>query len=143
MTLQRHQRNGYLHPFHNEIARLFARDWPEFTEQAGQWVPAVDVAETENDYRITADVPGVDPKNIDLTVDHGVLTLKGERTAVSEEGANGSRRAERRFGAFVRRFHLPEGADAEHIEAKVEQGVLRLTINKKAESQPRKIAVQG
>ncbi|MDN5939284.1 MAG: Hsp20/alpha crystallin family protein, partial [Salinisphaera sp.] len=125
MNLQRYQTNGFVHPFHNEIARLFTRDWPEFAEQTSQWVPAVDVTETKDDYRIAADVPGVDPKDIDITVDDGVLTLKGERAAVSEEKTNASRRIERRAGSFVRRFHLPDGADAEHIEAKVEQGVLR------------------
>ena len=107
-----------------------------------QWRPSVDISETDSAYLIEAEVPGVDPNSIDVTLDKGVLTLKGERLARSDDEAGAVRRNERAFGAFERRFTLPDTADVDTIEAQAAHGVLSLTIAKKGESQPRKIAVK-
>jgi len=144
MSLQRYQSNSLLNQFNNEINRLFARDFDDFPALSNsQWVPAVDVNETEDTYLIEADVPGISPDDIEVTLERGVLTLKGERQAEKNVEEKGARHIERSYGSFVRRFSLPDTADAENIDARAEQGVLRLTIKKKAESKPRRIEVKS
>lgn len=147
MTLQRYEPNGLFGRFHNELERMLAREergYSHFPALAtARWVPAVDVEETEDAYRVSADVPGMKPEDIDITLEKGVLTLKGERQSEHTADDNGVHHVERRSGSFLRRFSLPETVDAENVDASVEQGVLRVTINKKADSQPQKIAVRG
>jgi len=104
------------------------------TSAVSHWVPAVDVHEEAERYVILADVPGVAPDAIDITLENGILTLRGERHA-------GSRRLERVYGSFYRRFTLPDTADADKVEARTHQGVLEISIPKKAQVQPKKIAV--
>lgn len=147
MVLQRYEPNGLLNRFHNEIEHMLD---PEARAQSGfpalattQWLPALDVEETEEAYRISADVPGTSPEDIDITLEKGVLTLKGERKSEHTAEDGGARHVERSHGSFIRRVSLPDTADTENIEARVEQGVLRLNIKKKAESKARKIEVQG
>lgn len=148
MALQRYEPSSLLQQFNSEINRLFGRDWGDFDDfpalSSAQWVPAVDVRETPDEYRIEADVPGIDPKDIEVTLENGVLTLKGERrTEQSTDENGGARHLERSYGVFVRRFALPDTADADNVEAKADNGVLRLTIKKKAESKPRRIEVKA
>ncbi len=109
---------------------------------ASQWRPAIDIRETDSAYLIEAEVPGVDPNTIDVTLDKGVLTLKGERPARADDEAGEVRRNERVFGAFERRFTLPDTADVDTIEARAAHGVLSLTVAKKSEGLPRRIAVK-
>ena len=106
-----------------------------------RWTPAVDIKEEENQFVLFADIPGVDPKNIDITMEKNVLTVKGERSQETKEEKNGFKRVERVHGAFYRRFSLPDTADAESISAKGENGVLVITIPKKEKAQPRRISV--
>jgi HSP20 family protein len=116
-----------------------ADDAPAVT--SGRWAPAVDVREEERRFVILADVPGVDPAAIEVSMDKGVLTIQGERVAA--EGAAVARfsRRERVHGAFLRRFSLPDSADAEGIVANGRNGVLEISIPKKAESAPRRIVI--
>ena len=107
------------------------------------WRPAVDIREEPNRFVILADLPGVDPKDIEITMDKGVLTIKGERISEKEETREGYRRVERMHGTFYRRFSLPDAADAEHIEAHAKNGVLEIVLPKHAEVQPRKISVKS
>lgn len=144
MALQRYQPNSLLQQFNNEINRMFLRDYEDYPSlSSSQWVPAVDVGETRDAYEIQADVPGVDPKDIDITLDKGVLTLKGERKSERDVEAGGVRHSERHYGSFIRRFTLPDSADADGIDARAEQGVLKLTIAKKPEGKSRKIEVKS
>lgn len=106
------------------------------------WRPAVDIKEEADRFLITADLPGVDPKDIEITMDNGVLTIKGERHSESTEGKDGYKRVERVSGAFYRRFSLPDTADAERIEATGKNGVLEVTLPKHEKVQPRKIEVK-
>lgn len=107
-----------------------------------RWMPAVDIKEEGERFVICADVPGVDPKNIDVTMDNGMLTIKGERKLeTKEEGDNGYRRVERLHGSFYRRFSLPDTADADKISAKGKNGVLEVVIPKKETVQPKRITV--
>ncbi len=107
------------------------------------WRPAVDIKEEADRFLITADLPGVDPKDIEITMDHGVLTIKGERQSESSEENEAYKRVERVSGAFYRRFSLPDTADAERIEAKGKDGVLQVTLPKHEKVQPRKIEVKS
>jgi len=107
------------------------------------WRPAVDIKEEKDRFVILADLPGVDPKDIEVTMESGVLTLKGERASDKEESHEGYKRVERIRGTFYRRFSLPDTADADRIEAKGKNGVLEITLPKSEKGQPRKIAVKS
>jgi HSP20 family protein len=103
--------------------------------------PTFEVKETTEAFLIKADLPGVDDKNVDVNLHNGVLTVAGHRD--SEERKDGETFAlyERQYGSFTRSFSLPDLADGERIEAKLDRGVLTLSIPKKAEAKPRKIAI--
>ncbi len=108
-----------------------------------RWRPAVDIKEEEDRFVIYADLPGIDPKDIEITMDQGVLTLKGERSEETKEEREGYRRVERVSGSFYRRFSLPDTADSERIEAKGKNGVLEITLPKQEKAQARKITVKS
>jgi len=105
------------------------------------WVPPVDIEEDQEQFTIYADVPGVDPKSIEVTLEDGVLTLSGAREAAVEEKRSERRRVERAHGRFYRRFTLPDTADADNVTARGSHGVLEVVIPKRASSQPRRISV--
>ena len=105
------------------------------------WTPAVDIKEEEKQFVISADIPGVDPDNIDVHMEKGMLTIKGERDSEKKTEREGYKRIEREHGVFYRRFTMPEGVDAEAINAKTTNGVLTITIPKKEQLQARKIKV--
>lgn len=107
-----------------------------------QWAPRVDIKEDDKRFVILADIPGIDPAGIEVSMDKGVLTIKGERK--QEAPAEGERltRVERAHGAFLRRFALPDSADAESITAHGRHGVLEVSIPKRAESAPRRITIE-
>ena len=107
------------------------------------WRPAVDIKEEENRFVIYADLPGVDPKDIEITMDQGVLTLKGERSEETKEEREGYKRVERVSGSFYRRFSLPDTADADRIEAEGKNGVLEITLPKHEKVEARKITVKS
>lgn len=129
--------------FRGEMDRMFNRDVDAYTETASDWVPSVDIKEGKDAYEVVADVPGVNPKDIDVSLEEGVLTVKGERKSESKDEREGYTRTERVYGSFYRRFTLPETADAENISAKTEHGVLRLHIPKKEKALPKRITVEG
>ena len=106
------------------------------------WAPAVDILETENELVLKADVPGVDFKDIDIQLENGTLTLKGERKFEKEENKKGFHRLERSYGSFVRYFTVPDTVDAEHVHADFANGVLTVTLPKKEIAKPRSIKVQ-
>jgi HSP20 family protein len=106
-------------------------------------MPAVDIKEEENRFVIEADIPGVEPKDIEIAMENGVLTIRGERKIESQQEGKEYKRVERVYGAFYRRFSLPDTADAESVSATGKNGVLQITIPKKAVAQPRRITVQG
>lgn len=105
------------------------------------WSPAVDIKEEEQRFLIHADLPGVDVKDIDITMEQGVLTLRGDRDAENVSEEDGYRRVERVRGTFYRRFSLPDSADPDGISARSSNGVLEIEIPKRASDKPRKITV--
>ncbi|CAM0998536.1 Low molecular weight heat shock protein [Rhodanobacter sp. Root179] len=106
-----------------------------------QWAPRVDIREDEQRFVILADIPGVDPAQIEVSMDKGILTIKGERDAVAAEKDGKFTRVERARGAFHRRFALPDSADAEGVTATGKFGVLEIVIPKKAQATPRRITI--
>lgn len=106
------------------------------------WAPAADVRESDAEYLLELEVPGVDPSTLELTVERGVLTVSGERANPTREGERVHLR-ERMRGRFVRSFRLPKGFDENAIVAETEHGLLRVRLPKAALPQPRRIAVQS
>ncbi len=109
---------------------------------ARPWTPSVDVLETENEILLKADLPGVEMKDIDIRMEGGTLTLKGERRFEEEEQGKGYHRIERGYGNFVRCFSLPESVDAEKVNADYKDGVLTISLPKKEIAKPRSVKVQ-
>ena len=105
------------------------------------WTPAVDIVETENDLIIKADLPELDMKDIQVNIENGTLSLKGERKFESEDKAKGYHRIERSYGSFARYFSLPDSVDAEKVKADYKSGVLTVTLPKKEIAKPRSIKV--
>jgi HSP20 family protein len=97
--------------------------------------PAVDIAEKGNAYEITADLPGMDEKNVEVRLSNGNLTIKGEKKEEKEEKEKDFYLQERRFGSFERTFGVPDGVDTDKIEANFKKGVLTITLPKKPEAQ--------
>lgn len=132
-----------------ELNRLFddrhsqAQDEESGHVVASDWVPAVDIKEEQERYVIYADVPGVDPAGIEVTMENGVLILRGERPPEPEQERAGYRRMERVRGSFYRRFTLPDSVDPEGITARGSNGVLEIVIPKHEKVQPRRIQVSG
>ena len=127
--------------FQNEINRFYDDSFVRREHAERHWSPAVDVREEADRYLIEADVPGVDPNDIEITAAAGVLIIKGTRSAESSESQDGFKQVERVRGSFYRRFALPEGVDESGIEAKTENGVLRVTVPKQEKAEPRRIRV--
>ncbi|MFO1425092.1 MAG: Hsp20/alpha crystallin family protein [Candidatus Competibacteraceae bacterium] len=146
MALMRYEPFGLLNQLQREVNRLFETN--RFgDEEAGHmladWMPAVDIKEEPNQFVIHADLPGVDIKDIEVTLENGVLTLKGQRASEKKEETERYRRVERVRGTFLRRFSLPDVADAEKVSAKCKDGVLEMVVPKREAAQPRKIAIEG
>jgi HSP20 family protein len=126
----------------DRFGRLFADLAP--TPEGGHrdWTPSVDVSETEDAYVIEADLPGLDKKDIELSVHDTVVTIKGERKSEKEEKGDKYHRIERSHGVFQRSFNLAGGFDGEKVEADFRNGVLRVTLPKREEAKPKQIDVQ-
>ena len=107
------------------------------------WIPHVDIHEEAERFIVTADLPGVEGKDIEVTADKGVLTIKGERRSEKKSSKDGYESVERATGTFLRRFTLPETVDVDAIKATHINGVLEVTLPKRPQEQPRRIAVQA
>ncbi|MDH5392700.1 MAG: Hsp20/alpha crystallin family protein [Gammaproteobacteria bacterium] len=108
---------------------------------SSDWAPAVDIKEEDKQYLIKADIPGVKADEIEVNMDNGVLSIKGERESEIKEDREHYKRIERSHGLFYRRFSMPDDANADKISARSTDGVLEIIIPKKESAQPRKIAV--
>jgi len=131
----------------NDFSRLFNDFFPRVvsrdTAAVHDWTPAVDIKEEDGRYLIHADVPGIKPEDIDVSLEDGVLTIKGERKFDNEETKDGYKRVERVRGSFHRRFSLPDTADQNKVSAKYSDGVLEVSIEKQEKLQPKKITVNS
>jgi HSP20 family protein len=129
----------------NEMNRLFNSVFDAPTQGNGQtprrWVPAMDLMETETDFVVRADLPGMSESDVNIELEDNVLTISGEREAEHEERKAGYYRVERSSGAFRRSLTLPEGVDAEAVKATFDRGVLEVTIPKPEQRIPRKVQI--
>lgn len=129
-----------------EIDRLFddfTRGFPAFSEGgAGEMLPSVDVTETDKQIEITAELPGLEEKDVQVNFADNVLTIRGEKKAEKEEKDKTFRLVERGYGSFVRSLELPDGVDANAIKASIDKGVLKVTVPKPAPAQVKKIDVK-
>jgi HSP20 family protein len=105
-------------------------------------VPAFDISETEKEYVISGEIPGIDPKDLEVTLTDGILSIKGEKKHESEEKEENYHRVERHYGSFQRSFRLPDNINREKLDASYKDGVLRLTLPKSEESEVKKIEVK-
>jgi HSP20 family protein len=107
----------------------------------GSWAPAVDIYEKDGNIVLKAELPGVDPKNVDVRVENNLLTLRGERKFDTEVQRDNYHRVERSYGSFSRSFTLPNVVDTANIKAEYRDGVLHLTLPKREEAKPRQIQI--
>ena len=111
--------------------------------EAGCWRPAVDVREEKDSFRIAADLPGVRPDDVDITVEGSYITLCGSRNEENSSAGGGYHRVERLHGNFCRKFSLPESADLDSVKAESKDGVLLITVPKQEKELPRRIKVSN
>ena len=132
--------------FERRINRFFNEalggwDWQNRDNVGAAWVPAVDIFEEADSIRILAEVPGVKPEDVKISVEGSVLTINGTKQQVAEERTERVHRYERAYGAFERTFTLPATIDAEKIRASYDHGVLTVTLPKVEKARPRQIQV--
>lgn len=127
----------------NELSRGLEAERSDASSAAtADWAPAVDIAEYADKFVLSADVPGVDPASVEITLENGVLSLSGTREKPAEVAGVESRRIERSLGRFYRRFALPDTVDGESVSATGKHGVLEIVIPKRPAAQPRRITVK-
>ena len=142
MTVVRYEPWASLSRLQKDIDRLFST--PQSTAaDTGAWLPPVDIHEDANQFLLHVDLPGVDPKAVEITAEKGVLTVRGHREGLQQEAREGYRRVERTKGEFQRRFSLPDSADSGAIKAKSLNGVLEIVIPKVAQQQAQRITVEA
>jgi HSP20 family protein len=142
MTVVRYEPWSLVNRFQRDIDRLFSA--PQTTAaESGAWLPPVDIHEEDNQFLVRVDLPGVDPKAVEITSEQGILAIRGRREESRREARDGYRRVERITGEFQRRFSLPESVDVQNIKAKAVNGVLEITIPKLAQVQPQRITVEA
>jgi HSP20 family protein len=140
MTIVRYEPWALFDRFQRQLDRALG----EVADRASvSWIPRVDIREEADRFVVVADLPGVEGKDIAITADKGVLTIKGERRSEKKASQAGYERVERAAGTFLRRFTLPETVDADAIKATHVNGVLEVTIPKRPEVQPRRIEIQA
>ena len=146
--IRRHAFNAH-NPRNDEFRQVFGKffndqenDTGAACAATGQWLPRVDIREQADRFVILADLPGMEPADIEIQMDKGILSIKGERKVEAHGENERLTRIERAHGVFHRRFALPESADQDGIAASNRNGVLEITIPKRAESTPRRITVQ-
>ncbi len=136
-------------PVRDRLSRLFEHAFgdvyggPQESEDVSSrsWMPAVDIAESEDALTLYAELPGLTKEDVEITLEDNVLTIKGERQFDQERTKENFHRIERAYGAFHRSFHLPSNVRSDKVEARFENGVLRIDVPKQEEAKPRKIEI--
>ena len=141
MAIMRYEPWSLLNQLQKQLDSSYDDDGSEGSISTAEWAPAVDIKEEDNQFVLLADIPGVKPEDIEVHMDAGVLTVKGEKESVTKTEKDGYKRVERTSGSFYRRFNLPDSADGDAINAKCKHGVLEITIPKREAVKPKKINV--
>jgi HSP20 family protein len=124
------------------FGEVWARDRREDESVTGNWTPSVDVKETKDALQILTELAGIDPKDVEVTVENGILTLKGSRNFEKAVEGESYHRVERAYGSFERSFTLPTNVDPDRIQATYKHGVLQLALPKREEAKPKSIAIK-
>ena len=121
----------------------FFEDWdyPALLDKEKTWVPAFDISENEKEYIVKAELPGIDAKDLDITLSEGILTVKGEKKQEKEDKGENYHRIERSYGSFQRSFYIPEKVQTDKVDANYKDGILKLTLKKDKKSEAKKITV--
>jgi HSP20 family protein len=149
MSIMRYSPWAVPNRFQDEIKQVFDKffdadgEGDQSNVVTSQWVPRVDIKEEAERFVIQADIPGVDPKDIEIHMEKGVLTIKGERKSETKKETDKYTRVERAHGLFYRRFALPDSAHADGITASGKHGVLEIVIPKRPETTPRRISINS
>jgi HSP20 family protein len=128
----------------NQMNRLFEsalHGWPSESNGTTHWTPSADIFESENELVVNIDLPGVDPKMVDVRVENNVLTVSGERQFDEKQNQNNYHRVERSYGLFARSFTLATSVDADKIRASYKSGVLTITLPKAEAAKPKRIQI--
>ena len=141
MAIMRYEPWSLLNQLQQQLESSYDDHGSEGSISTAEWAPAVDIKEEDNQFVLLADIPGVKPEDIEVHMDAGVLTVKGEKESVTKTEKDGYKRVERSSGSFYRRFNLPDSADGDAINAKCKHGVLEITIPKREAVKPKKINV--
>ena len=141
MAITRYEPWGILNQLQKELERAYEGDANESSVSTAEWAPAVDIKEEAERFVLLADIPGVKPEEINISMEDGVLTITGEKNTEAETEKDGYKRVERTYGSFYRRFTLPDTADADTISAKSNHGVLEIVIPKRETVKPKKISI--
>jgi len=144
MTLVRWKPFADVPAFHNHVSRLFDDAWrrSDATEPRS-WYPAVDLAETENEFKIVAELPGLTRDDVKITVNDDVITLRGTKQSETISNEDNWSQVERTYGAFERSFRLGGSVDKSKVKARFENGVLTVVLPKSEESRPREISIDN
>ena len=126
---------------HEQLNRVFGDAFHREESNLTTWAPAVDILETEHELVVKADLPEVDPKDLDIRVENNILTIRGERKFQKQVNENNYLRVERSYGSFARSFSLANTVNSEAIKADYQNGVLTLNIPKREEAKPKQIKV--
>lgn len=132
-----------LNQLQKELERAQEGGVTEGTIATAEWAPAVDIKEENDKFVLQADIPGVKPEDIDVSMENGVLTIRGEKKTEARTKHEGYKRIERPYGSFYRRFSLPDTANADAISAKSKHGVLEIVIPKREAIKPKKISIES
>ncbi|MGR9100363.1 MAG: Hsp20/alpha crystallin family protein [Gammaproteobacteria bacterium] len=141
MAITRYEPWSLLNQLQKELERFQGGEGGNGSIATAEWAPAVDIKEEAERFVLQADIPGVKPEDIDVSMEDGVLTIRGEKKTEATVEKEGYKRVERMHGSFYRRFSLPDTADAEAISAKSSNGVLEIVIPKREAVKPKKISV--
>ena len=128
-----------------DMDRLFDRFFESRLEELpafGDWAPKVDVAETKDSVVVKAEIPGMEAKDIQVSLQESLLTITGEKKQEKEEKTERFHRVERSYGSFSRGIHLPAGVEAGKVNAAFKNGVLTVTLPKREETKPKKVAIE-
>ena len=145
MTIVRYDPFRDLRTLQEEVNRLFSSSLtPSFGDEGigrGAWNPTVDIYENKDEIVLEAELPGMDREDFELTIEHNVITLRGERRFEKKDEADNYHRVERSYGSFTRSFTLPQMVSGEGATAEYRNGVLRVTLPKREEAKPRRIEI--
>jgi HSP20 family protein len=143
MAITRYEPWSLLNQLQREFERSQIDKAGDGSIATAEWAPAVDIKEDTDKFVIHADIPGVKPENIEISMEAGVLTVKGEKESEAKTEKEGYKRVERVFGSFYRRFSLPDSANGDAINATSKNGVLEIVIPKREAVKPRRINVSS